>query len=202
VLLIPGTLLTFVLVLGLGAYVRGTRAEVPRDPAAGEGPVAQVVATAGGGREVRCALRLPFALEEVWDAVTDYDHFGDVCSCLQATRIAHEPDGGCRLEGRARSALAGFIPFEARLRHERRLEEYVTEWDEAGDRVRVNRGRWVLRSTGPRETLASLSLEVEVVGVPTFVLRNLSLGRLRDVLLGLERRLVNGPSGKPWTVNP
>ncbi len=199
-LLIPGALLGLLLLLVLAAYVRGTWAdEAPRNPAsAGERPTAQVLRRPDGGREVRCAIRLPFPLEEVWAAVTDYDNFGDICECIQAKVIRHEPDGTCRLEAEARSGLPGMVPFAVDLRQERTLDRYVASWDEPSGRVRVNRGRWELEPTGPRQTLTALSLELEVEGVPTFVLRNLSLGRLRDVLLGLERRLYSGSPGKPW----
>ncbi len=199
-LLIPGTLLGLVLLLVLAAFVRGTWAdEAPRDPATvAEGPLTQVVRGPDGGKEVRCAVRLPFAVEEVWAAVTDYDNFGDICECIQAQMIHHEPDGTCRLEARARSGLPGTVPFAVDLRHERTLDRYLSSWDEAGGRVQVNRGRWELTPAGPRETLVALSLELEVEGVPTFVLRNLSLGRLREVVLGLERRLRTGSQGKPW----
>jgi hypothetical protein len=199
-LFLPVTLLGLLLVLGLGAYVRGTWADdVPRDPAsAAEAPLAQVLRRPDGGREVRCAIRLPFPPEEVWSAVTDYDNFGDICECIQAKTIRHEPDGTCRLEAEARSGLPGTVPFAVELRQERGLDRYVSSWDEPGGCVRVNRGRWELTAAGPRETLAALSLELEVEGVPTFVLRNLSLGRLREVLLGLERRLRSGSPGKPW----
>jgi hypothetical protein len=198
--LVPAALLGLVPVIGVAVYVRGTWADAePRDPATtAEGPLTQVVRGPDGGREVRCAIRLPFALEEVWAAVTDYDHFGDICECIQADSIHHEPDGTCRLEARARSALPGTVPFAVDLRHERGLDRYVSRWDEPSGRVQVNRGRWELTPTGPRETLTALSLELEVDGVPTFVLRNLSCGRLRDVLLGLERRLRTGSEGKKW----
>jgi hypothetical protein len=198
-LLIPGTLLALLSLLTLGAYVRGTRTEAVRDPAAVEdGPVCQVVRGPGGGREVRCALRLPFALEQVWDAVTDYENFGDICECIRADHIDHDPDGTCRLEARARSGLSGSVPFTIELRHERHLRQYVSSWDQPSGNVQVNRGRWELTPVGERETLAALSLELEVEGVPTFVLRNLSLGRLREVVLNLDRRLRTGSPGKKW----
>jgi hypothetical protein len=200
-LLIPGTLLGLALLFVLAALLRGTWAdETPRDPATvAEGPLTQVVRSPGGAKEVRCAIRLPFAVEEVWEAVTDYDNFGDICECIHGAKIRHQPDGTCRLEARVRSGLPGTVPFAVDLRHERSLDRYVSSWDEPAGRVQVNRGRWELTPTGPQETLVALSLEVEVEGVPTFVLRNLSLGRLRDVVLGLERRLRAGlPLGSQW----
>jgi hypothetical protein len=181
------------------ALVRGTWAEAPRDPPGpAAGPVCQVCPAPGGGKEVRCAARLPYPLERVWEAVTDYDHYGDICECLHADDVRHEPDGRCRVAARARSLLGGEVPFAVELRHEQDLDEYSVSWDQADGRVVVNRGRWLLRTAGPSETLVSLSLEVQVRGVPTFVLRNLSRGRLREVVLAVERRLRDGPSGKTW----
>jgi hypothetical protein len=181
------------------ALVRGGWAEAPRDPPAPTaGPVCQVCPAPGGGKEVRCAARLAYPLDRVWEAVTDYDHYGDICECLHADEVHHEPDGRCLVAARARSLLDGEVPFAVELRHQQNLDEYSVSWDHADGRVTVNRGRWVLRPAGPSETLVSLSLEVQVRGVPTFILRNLSLHRLRDVVLAVERRLREGPTGKTW----
>ena len=188
------------LVGALGAaFVRGTWPEEGRDPAGvADGPVCAVCRATGGGKEVRCACRVPYPMDRVWEVVTDYDHYGDVCECIHAEDIRHEPDGRCLLKGRVRSLLSGTVPFAAELRHEQGLDENVASWDQPGGRVEVNRGRWWLRPAGPSETLVSLSMEVQVRGVPTFVLRNLSLHRLREVVLAVERRLRDGPSGKTW----
>jgi hypothetical protein len=180
------------------AVVRGTRAEEPLDPPPAAGPVCQVCRAPGGGKEVRCAARLPYPLERVWEVVTDYGHYGDICECLHADDVRHEPDGRCRVAARARALLGGEVPFAVELRHEQDLDEYSASWDQADGRVVVNRGRWLLRPAGRSETLVSLSLEVQVRGVPTFLLRNLSRGRLREVVLAVERRLRDGPSGKTW----
>ena len=188
------------LVGALGAaFVRGAWPEEGRDPAGvADGPVCAVCRTPGGGKEVRCALRLPYTMDRVWEVVTDYDHYGDVCDCIRADAVRHEPDGRCRLAARARSLLAGEVPFAVELLPEQNLDEYVISWDRPDGRVLVNRGRWRLRPVGRAETLVALSLEVQVRGVPTFVLRNLSLHRLREVVRALERRLRDGPSGKTW----
>jgi hypothetical protein len=198
-LLAPAGLLGVALVVVLAAAARGTWSDdSPCYPRAGAGPVAQVLRTAEGGREVRSATRLPFPLDEVWTVITDYENLGDVCTCVVGERIAHEPDGTCRVEARARSGLPGFVPFRAEMRHDRGLQRYVASWDESDSRVQVNRGRWEPTPAGPQETVVALSLEVEVRGVPTFVLRSLSLQRLPAVLRSLESRLHRGGPGKKW----
>jgi hypothetical protein len=198
-LALPGLLLGGALAVLAAAFVRGTLAQEPRVPATVEGgPVCQVVETPEEGRHVRCTKVVAFPLEEVWAAVTDYDNFGDICSCIHAGTIAHEPDGRCRLEARADAGVPGSVPFAVELRHEQGLFDYVASWDQTGGDVLVNRGRWVLTPLGPESTLLSLRLEVQVRGIPTFVLRNLSLHRLREVVLAVERRLETGSPGKPW----
>jgi hypothetical protein len=188
-----------VLLGALGAWARGTWAEAPRDPAAvGEGPTCCVCLAPDGGKEVRCALRVPFPMDEVWAAVTDYEHFGDICPYIRARDVSHDPDGRTLLQAEARSGLGGHVPFEVELRREQMLDEYVSTWDQASGDVEVNRGRWVLRPTGPRETLVAVSLEVQVRGVPTFILRNISRHRLRKVAQAVERRLVHGGAGEKW----
>lgn len=199
-LILPIGLLLLMAALTLVLFVRGTWADTERRIPAGidEGPVCYVHQDASGEKEVCCALRVAAPMDEVWEAITDYEHFGDICTCVHADRIAHEPDGRCRLEARANSISPGQIPFAVEMQHEQMLDQYVSSWDQPSGEVHVNRGRWVLTPLGPRETLLEVSLEVQVRHVPTFVLRNLSLGRLREVGLAVARRMREGPSGKPW----
>jgi hypothetical protein len=184
----------------IGAAVRGSWTEAVRDPAPGE-VVRQILRTPEGSKEVRCAARLPFALEEVWEVITDLESLGDVCCCVHADRVEHRPDGDCFIEARANSIMSGQVPFTARMHAGRSLDQYVWSWDNPSGKILVNRGRWVLRPAGPTETIVALSLEIEVDGVPTFLLRNLSLCRLRDILERLERRLRDGGPGKKWTAD-
>jgi hypothetical protein len=186
--------------LTLVLFVRGTWADTERRIPTGidDAPVCYVRQDASGEKEVCCAVRVAAPMDEVWEAITDYEHFGDICTCVHADRIAHEPDGRCRLEARANSISPGQIPFAVEMRHEQMLDQYVSSWDQSSGEVLVNRGRWVLTPLGPRETLLEVSMEVQVRRVPTFVVRNLSLGRLREVGLALARRMREGPSGKPW----
>jgi hypothetical protein len=198
-LLVPGGLLALLVAVLVAAAVRGTWSDDgPRDPTTATSPVVQVLRTPEGGRLVRCARRLAFPLDEVWSVVTDYENLGDVCTCVLGDHIDHDPAGTCRLEARARSGLPGYVPFTVQMQHDRGLDCYAAWWDESGARVKVNRGRWELTPAGRHETVVALSLEVEVRGLPTFLLRNLSLRRLPDVLVGLERRLQHGGPGQKW----
>ncbi len=196
---------SLLVVLGTGvalaaAAIRGTWADdEPRDPArVGDPPVAQVLRLPDGGREVRAAIRLPHPPEEVWLAVTDYDHYGDLCEFIHGAQVEHGPDG-CRMTGNAVTPLPVCLPISLDMKHQQELLEYTASWDAPSGDVLVNRGAWRARPVGDGETLLSVSLEIEVRGVPTWLLRNLSRRRLCHVLRAVEQRLLNGrPSGKPW----
>jgi hypothetical protein len=143
-------------------------------------------------------MLLPYSMDQVWEAVTDYVNYGDICTYVRAGDITHDPNGTCHLEATAQSGLPGEIPFKANIGHEQLLNGYRTTWDEPSGEVLVNRGHWILTPRGPVETLVELTLEVEVRGVPTFVLRNLSMHRLPEVVRAVEKRLRTNGAGKKW----
>jgi uncharacterized membrane protein len=183
----------------IGAYLRGTLGDAELlTPSRVADPVCQLVEIPGEGKQVRCAMLLPYSVEQVWEAVTDYDNYGDICSYVHAGTITHDPNGTCRLEAKADSGLAAEVPFRAEIRHEQMLNRYQTTWDEASGDVLVNRGHWILTPQGSTETLVELTLEVQVRGVPTFVLRNLSMRRLPAVVRAVEQRLRTNGAGKKW----
>ncbi|HWG47525.1 MAG TPA: hypothetical protein VN688_32480 [Gemmataceae bacterium] len=198
-LLTLSVLLTVMAVVTLALFARGTWASERRVPAGiAEGPVCYVHQDSTGEKEVRCAIRLPVPMDEVWAALTDYEHFGDICSCIHAEQTTHEPDGLCRLKARANSLPPGQMPFAVEMRHEQKLDQYISSWDQSSGALLVNRGQWILTPMGPRETLLEVSLEIQIRRIPTFILRNISMGRLRDAALAVDRRLRDGPSGKTW----
>jgi hypothetical protein len=199
-LLLPGLAAGLIGALGLGAYVRGTWADAEPVQAAdvNSGTVCHLYEMPGEGKQVRCAMLLPYSLDQVWAAVTDYDNYGDICSYVHAGAITHDPNGTCRLDATAQSGLTGEIPFVADVRHEQLLDQYRTTWDQPSGDVLVNRGHWIVTPRGPSETLLELTLEVEVRGVPTFILRNISMHRLPDVVRAVEKRLRTNGAGKKW----
>jgi hypothetical protein len=189
-----------VAVVGLAAYVRGTWADgEARVPASVEaGPLCHLYDMPGEGKQVRCAMLLPYSLDRVWEAVTDYDNYGDICCYVHAADLTYDPNGTLRIEGSAQSAFGGTVPFAAEIRHEQQLDRYRTSWDQPSGDVLVNRGHWIVTPTGPSETLLELTLEVQMRKIPTFILRNISMYRLPHEVRAVEQRLrTNGP-GKKW----
>jgi hypothetical protein len=187
--------------LGLGLlFARGTWADdVSRDPPPGDAsPTVQILRHSDGSRQVRAAIRLAHPPDQVWQAITDYEHYGDLCSFIHGAKVEHGPDG-CRVQARADTTLPGGLPFAMTMTHRQELFEYTSTWDEASGAVRVNRGGWHLRPAGDgTESLLALSVEIQVRGVPTWLIRNLWRGRLAHAVVAVRKRLVDGPSGKPW----
>jgi ribosome-associated toxin RatA of RatAB toxin-antitoxin module len=189
-LLVPAALLALVLAAAAVAYARGTWADTrPHDPASpADGPVSQVYQAPDGGKEVRCAVLLPYPREQVWKVVTDYEHYGDFLPYLADLEVT-PAEGGCHMKGQAKSALPGWWPFEVDIRQEQTAERWSAGWDQPGDPVRVNKGGWVLTPAGEGQTLLVLHLETEARGTPTFLIRNVYLHRLKEVLRAVGRRV-------------
>ena len=187
------------LLLTVGAVARGTWAdEEPRLPQRIEdGAICTVCQPPGQTKHVHCAMLMPYPMEEVWETITDYDHLGELCQCLQFDETVREPDGSCRLKAKAASGLPESVPFALEVRQEQSLNQYVSTWDQASGHVTVNRGSWMLTSKGPSLTLVELSVEVQMDHVPTFILRNLNLQRVADTVRGVDQRLRTG-TVKKW----
>jgi hypothetical protein len=196
-MLVPALATLLLIGLAVVALVRGAWAGSSPPEPDGESPVAGVVRTPEGGKEVCAAVLLSYPMDEVWQVITDYDRYGDVCSFIRAAEVDKGPDG-CKVAGRVDAPLAASLPFAMELKQEQDLFEYRSTWDQASGAVEVNRGGWVARPVGPRQTLLLIRLEVRVRGVPTVLLRNLSRHRLCEVLRAVRRRLDEGPLGKPW----
>ncbi len=190
-LFIPLVLLALLVGTGVVLFVRGTWADdVPRNPASvAEGPVSQLYQPAGQSRRVRCAVLLPYPPDRVWDAVTDYPHYGDFLPYISDDTGERTAEGG-RVSGQAKSVLGGDWPFTIHVREENSPEKRVASWNETGTgEVRVNRGSWEVIPAAGGQTLLVLSLEGEVHNYPAFVLRNTFLHRLKEVLRRVERHL-------------
>jgi hypothetical protein len=172
-------------------FVRGTWADnEPRNPASvAEGPVSQLYQPAGQSKRVRCAILLDSPPDRVWDAVTDYGHYGAFLPYIHDVTGERAADGG-RVSGQARSVLGGSWPFTINV-HEKKTEGgRVASWDETGSgEVRVNRGSWEVIPAANGQTLLVLSLEGEVHNYPAFILRNTFLHRLKEVLRRVEQHL-------------
>src|SRR5262249_35638485 len=93
--LIPGIILTLLVVLLGWAAVRGTWADtVEKNPSSSrEGPLAQLYQAPDGHKMVRCALVVDRPLADIWAVVTDYDHFHEIFPYLQSCHGAAEADG-------------------------------------------------------------------------------------------------------------
>src|SRR5258707_1053358 len=115
----PFGLVGLALLAALVFFVHGTR---PDDTPGGptrceEPPITQLLRGADGSLGAGCAVLLPHPLEEVWLAITDYEHYGDICSHVQASRIQYDPAGPTRIEAATPTGLGRCIPFAVTMRY-------------------------------------------------------------------------------------
>src|SRR4051794_14215420 len=83
---LAGGLLVVLVILFAWGLLLGLRADTePRIPAsAADGIVCQVCQPPGEPVYARCAVILPYQLEEIWAVLTDYEQYGDICSSIHA----------------------------------------------------------------------------------------------------------------------
>jgi hypothetical protein len=183
-------LLLFVAAIGW-TYVRGTHgSSEAKDPTEPGQPVRQLYQN-DGKICVRAAILLPYPRSKVWAAVTDYPRYDQFLPYLDDIAVEAREDG-CHMTGGARSIVSGYWPFTIDIHEHKGDREWTAQWDEVPDEtILVNRGKWTLidRSGKEDQTLLVLTLETEVKGYPTFLLRNVFLHRLPLVLRSVELRL-------------
>jgi ribosome-associated toxin RatA of RatAB toxin-antitoxin module len=197
--LVPAALvLAAAVALGI-IYLRGTWADTePRDPAsAADGPVSQIYLDKGGRKEVRCAVLLPYALDDVWDVLTDYAKYDRMLPYLADVTAEKKGDDEWLMKGRAKSAFRGYWPFQITIREAKGPDGGRIWWDEhsADGEVLLNRGGWELRKRGDSETLVVLTLEAEVQSTPTFLLRSFFRHRFKEVMRAVEREVQRRKQG-------
>lgn len=183
------------LVLGatalLAAFiVRGERAdETARDPAeAKDGSVCQLLALPGGGKQIRCAQVIDAPAADVWGVVTDYEHFREIFPYIETAKATKETDNLYLFEGKGGSHV-GTWEWSVHVRHTIGPDVSTVSWDQPDERFKVNRGGWSVKPLGPSRTLLVYAVELEVSPYPKFIVRNVLLSRLPDVVGAVEKRL-------------
>lgn len=181
------------LLLLVALYWRGTSTHptplAPTDAAQG---VQRQLFAAPDGPRVQAAVVLERPLDDVWQVVTDYPHFGEIFSpplwTLEVERADWTDERRCHLTGQARSRLWA-VPIDVTIDHERAADGSRTaSWDDSsGDRV--NRGRWLLRPLGPERTRVVYEAQVRVGSYPAFLIDDLLLTEVGYVLTGVRDRL-------------
>jgi ribosome-associated toxin RatA of RatAB toxin-antitoxin module len=197
--LIPSALLLAV-AIALGIfYARGTWADTEaRNPATvAEGPISQLYLGEDQHKQVRCAIVLPYTVDEVWDVLTDYGKYSNILPYLSSIEAEKKSDDETRMKGLAKSAVQGNWPFEITIHQQKNPDGGRIWWEETpgNGEVEVNKGSWTLSKHGDKEALLVLALEAEVKSTPTFVLRNFFRYRLKKVMQAVEQAVQRRKQG-------
>jgi len=196
---IPSALLG-VLLLSLGwLWWRGTSAEtVERNPAsAADGAVTQLLSQEGR-TFVRSAIVVPAPPEAVWKVVTDYESHPQFIRYIAEQTSEKRDDGRVRLRGVARSRLWGDFPFQTDATHVEQPDqgEYAASWQEEGQAgFPVYRGGWTVKRLPDDQSLLTLTLQMEVQGYPSFLVRNILMDRVGTVVRSVRDEVARRSGG-------
>ena len=193
--LVPIIVLAVVAVLAVVLYVRGTypAGEVRNPASSAEGTVTQLVRDADGNLVVRCAIVVDAPPKDVWAVVTDFDRQATFLPYLRAMSGEPAGEGRWHVRGVAHSGLWGEWPFESDvvLHEQPEKGEYRSSWSEENrGLLAVNRGSWQLSPAGTSGTLVVYSLQVELAGYPSFLVRNIIMDRLHLVVAAARDEVV------------
>ncbi|HZZ80939.1 MAG TPA: SRPBCC family protein [Gemmataceae bacterium] len=190
---IPVILLTLVVLVGIGFYVRGTWADTrERNPAGPEtGTVTQLLERPNHNVVVRCAVVVDAPPKDVWAVINDYGTHHEFLPYVAKVEATPQKDGKIFIDGIAQSRLWGEWPFESFVTNTTSAEDgdYSATWDEVDKgEFNVNRGGWKLKRFDPagKQTLLEFSLQIEVKKCPHFLVRNIIMDRLHSVLKAMR----------------
>jgi hypothetical protein len=189
-ILIPSVLLALVALTAIWLYWRGTAADTvernPNSPA--EGPVTQLL-TQDGHTFVRCAIIVDAPPAAVWPVVTNYDSHSTFVPYIAELSSQKLDDGKVRLTGVAHSRMWGDWPFEIDVTENKQPDQgnYSATWDEPDKSgFAVNRGGWVLKPIGAKQTLMVFTKQAEFQGYPNFLIRNILMDRVGAIVRGMR----------------
>lgn len=185
-ILIPGVLLLGVAITFAWLYWHGTNAETAeRNPSsAGEAPVTQLL-NQDNRIFVRSAIVIDAAPADVWRVVSDYESHPKFMPYIAHLTSQKLPDGRTRLTGVATTHFTVDWPFEIDVTHVENATqgEYSSSWHEKDKSdFTVNRGGWTVKPHGAKQTLLVFAKQAEMPRYPNFLIRNILMNRLGDLV--------------------
>ncbi len=141
-----------------------------------------------GGTGVEATALVDAMPEEVYDVITDYDHYPEfIPSLVDAKVLEWESEDVCVLMEKLRVAFKT-IEYTIRITHDR--AKLSTQWTRHGGFMNRNDGGWTCKPYGKGRSLVTYRVAVEAgILVPQFVIDRLSRGSLPDLFAGLRRRV-------------
>jgi hypothetical protein len=187
---IPGVVLGVLLLLFVGFVIRGTWAdrEEKNPESVEDGIICQLYQDPSGRKQVRCAMLLDFPIDKIRWVVTNYDRYAEIFPTVQSGSAEQTGPDRYHWKGVVTSAL-GSWPVELDITEKHSEKSVVVSWRGTGDGVEFLEGNWTLISKGNAETLLVYTSEVELSGLPDFLVRNILLSRQKTVIAAVANWL-------------
>jgi ribosome-associated toxin RatA of RatAB toxin-antitoxin module len=189
--IIPLILLTLLIVIGVGFFVRGTWPDdVEKNPASvADWTVTQLYRKPNSNVVIRCAVVVDAAPKKVWAVVTDYNSQGDFVPYVSKVVGAKRKDGRIQIDGVASSQLWGDWPYESVVTNTEAPDQgqYLSTWNAVDtDIFKVSRGSWQITPHGDKAALLVLTLQVELKDYPNFIVRNIIMDRVHTIVKAMR----------------
>lgn len=174
--------------------VRGSWASAtPKIPTSVEqGIVTQLYLTPTGQKEIHCYAVLNYPAKDVWQVVTDYEHFAEIFGgkfwSIKISKVEKKENNIFHMAGEVTSTI-GTWPMDVDITHTETPDKYIASWDKPGDVVKINRGSWTITPISADKALVVYSLESQISPFPQFVTNNVFLSQLKPVIKAVENRL-------------
>jgi uncharacterized protein YndB with AHSA1/START domain len=189
---VPALILLLLFGTGARVVIKGSWADdAAHDPTSSADGIVRQLVLENGRKVPRIAVVIDRPVEEVWAAITSYDHFSEIFPDMAGAKGEREADGRWHFTGTA-TTLVGSWPIDVKITHAHEGATYRASWDDASRPFAVNRGSWTVSPVGTGSTLVVYSLDAEIPGYPAFAIRYAILHRsktaLRDLRAWIERQ--------------
>lgn len=176
--------LTCLVLAGVGGRLlwRGTMVEPPPAPPShgDEGSRAALVAEPGQRPRLWCSRVVDAPVPVVFGVITDYPAFPGLFPDIVSLTGTPGAGGQVELSGVVR-VLGRAYPLVTTVTHEPGATRARVHWSTSTEAMPVNRGSWQLEDLGGR-TRVTYSLDLEVRGMPGWMVRGYLVDRLPEVL--------------------
>jgi Polyketide cyclase / dehydrase and lipid transport len=185
-------------IVGLGWLIlRGSWPDdVERLPTtAADGPITQLYRAPDGRVQVRGAIVLSAPPALAWETATDYANHETFLPFESRVEVELTTNAVC-VSGLVDAGNGEKAPFSCWVHLHGQGGERTATWAEANESNGVNRGEWRVKSV-EGGTLVVLTMQIEFEGKPAFLVRNILMNRMPQILQALRAEVDRRHEARP-----
>ncbi len=142
-----------------------------------------------GGKAVKCAFVVDKPMRSVKGMITDYNRFDKLFPYLRSAKGIPQGGDQIRFVGTAHYTSYDSFDFEVLITHHEGLSDFTASWDSPSKYLAKNKGNWNLHYLDSQHTLVTYTLELQVKGIPSFIIRNLLIDQVPQVAEAAKKNI-------------